>query len=196
MVKIRLSRIGAKGQPYYRVVVTDSRNKRDGAVIEIIGTYNPRTEPSSFEVDKERLAHWRKVGAQVTEPVLVLLGEAKPKRHQPKDIKKEEPAAPTAAPATEPLPAPTPAEGAETVKTEAPETTPEASPELAQAESSSEAASPEATPEVVAETVENTQSTDKTVAAATAGEPTSQEVKAEVAEETSQTDNPDETAKA
>lgn len=155
MVKIRLSRIGAKGQPYYRVVVVNERSKRDGKVIESIGSYNPRTEPSTFEIDKERLKYWRGVGAQLTEPVLVLLGEAKPKKHQPR-AKKEETAAPTKE-AAEVQPEATPTEGAAEVKVDAPETTPEASAELAQTAEASEKVSPEATPEEVAQTIENTE---------------------------------------
>lgn len=194
MVKIRLSRIGTKGQPYYRVVVVDERKKRDGAVLESIGTYNPRTEPSSFEIDKERLKYWRSVGAQLTEPVMVLLGEGKPKVHQPKNIKKEEPAAPAPA-ATEPSPETTPTEGADKVEVNAPETTPEASPELAEAVEASETASPEASPEVVAETVENREEI-ATSPTAEQGEPTSQEEKTDQAEIAGETDNSVETARS
>lgn len=195
MVKIRLSRIGAKGQPYYRVVVVDERKKRDGAVLETIGRYNPRTEPLTFEIDRERLKYWRGVGAQPTEPVLVLLGEAKPKFHKPREKKEE---APTAAPAA---PAPgaeqatnevTPTEGAAEVKTDAPETTPEASPELAEAVKASEEAHGEVTPEVVAETIERTEKFETEEAAAQQNQPQSGEVAAAEAEEASETDNSDE----
>ena len=64
MVKIRLRRTGAKKQPHYRVVVTDSRAPRDGKFIEIIGHYNPRTEPATVEIDAERALYWLSVGAQ------------------------------------------------------------------------------------------------------------------------------------
>lgn len=151
MVKIRLSRVGAKGQPYYRIVVTDERNKRDGAALEVIGRYNPRTEPSTFEIDKKRLSYWRGVGAQLTEPVLVLLGEAKPKFHKPKNEVKPEPVAAEAPPTA------VAAEGADQVKLDAPESTPEPSVELAKVETASETASPPATPEEVAQTIENTE---------------------------------------
>ncbi|MBN1288012.1 MAG: 30S ribosomal protein S16 [Actinobacteria bacterium] len=64
MVKIRLRRVGKKKQPSYRVVVTDSRKPRDGKYIEAIGTYNPRTEPSSIELNADRALYWLKQGAQ------------------------------------------------------------------------------------------------------------------------------------
>jgi len=69
MVKIRLRRVGAKKQPFYRVVVADSSAPREGRFIEIIGTYNPRTDPPSMEIDAERAVHWLGVGAQPTEAV-------------------------------------------------------------------------------------------------------------------------------
>jgi small subunit ribosomal protein S16 len=64
MVKIRLRRVGAKKQPYYRVVVSDSRSPRDGKFIETIGNYNPRTDPPTVEIDTERALYWLSVGAQ------------------------------------------------------------------------------------------------------------------------------------
>lgn len=73
MVKIRLRRIGKKRQPSYRVVVTDSRAPRDGAFIEAIGRYNPRTEPSVVEIDPERAREWLGRGAQPSEAVARLL---------------------------------------------------------------------------------------------------------------------------
>ncbi len=69
MVKIRLRRVGAKKQPHYRVVVADSRSPRDGKFIEIIGHYNPRTEPPTVEIDGERALYWLSVGAQPTAAV-------------------------------------------------------------------------------------------------------------------------------
>lgn len=69
MVKIRLRRVGAKRQPHYRVVVQDSRSPRDGKFIEIIGNYNPRTEPPTMELDAERALHWLSIGAQPSEAV-------------------------------------------------------------------------------------------------------------------------------
>lgn len=73
MVKIRLRRMGKRGQPTYRVVVTDSRSPRDGRFIEAIGRYNPRTEPSTVEIDAERARAWLQRGAQPTEPAANLL---------------------------------------------------------------------------------------------------------------------------
>ena len=68
-VKIRLRRVGAKKQPAYRIVVADARAPRDGRFIEIIGHYNPLTEPSTVVIDSERAVHWLKNGAQPTEVV-------------------------------------------------------------------------------------------------------------------------------
>ena len=72
-VKIRLKRMGKIRQPYYRIVVADSRTKRDGRVIEEIGKYHPKLDPSLIEVDSERAQYWLGVGAQPREPVLALL---------------------------------------------------------------------------------------------------------------------------
>ena len=72
-VKIRLKRMGKIRQPYYRVVVVDSRKKRDGRVIEEIGKYHPTEQPSFIEVDSERAQYWLSVGAQPTEAVEALL---------------------------------------------------------------------------------------------------------------------------
>ncbi|MEM9951926.1 MAG: 30S ribosomal protein S16 [Chloroflexota bacterium] len=69
MVRIRLTRIGLKGQPSYRIVVTDKRNARDSKPIETIGWYNPRTRPSTEVVDEERALHWLSVGAQPSDAV-------------------------------------------------------------------------------------------------------------------------------
>jgi small subunit ribosomal protein S16 len=73
MVKIRLRRTGAKKKPTYRVVVADSRTPRDGRFIEIIGHYNPRTEPVTFNIYEDRVLHWLSAGAQPTDPVRRLL---------------------------------------------------------------------------------------------------------------------------
>jgi small subunit ribosomal protein S16 len=72
-VKIRLKRLGKIRAPYYRVVVADSRTKRDGRVIEEIGKYHPTEEPSFIEIDSERAQYWLGVGAQPTEQVAALL---------------------------------------------------------------------------------------------------------------------------
>ena len=71
--KIRLKRFGKIRSPYYRVVVADSRTKRDGRVIEEIGKYHPTEEPSLIEIVSERAQYWLGVGAQPTEQVAVLL---------------------------------------------------------------------------------------------------------------------------
>jgi small subunit ribosomal protein S16 len=72
-VKIRLKRLGKIRAPYYRIVVADSRTKRDGRVIEEIGQYHPTEEPSVIKVDSERALYWLGVGAQPTEQVAALL---------------------------------------------------------------------------------------------------------------------------
>jgi small subunit ribosomal protein S16 len=72
-VKIRLKRMGKIRAPYYRIVVADSRTKRDGRAIEEIGKYHPTEEPSLMEVNRERVQYWLGVGAQPTEQVLAIL---------------------------------------------------------------------------------------------------------------------------
>ena len=72
-VKIRLKRMGKIRAPYYRIVVADSRTKRDGRAIEEIGKYHPTEEPSFIEVDSERAQYWLGVGAQPTEQVAAIL---------------------------------------------------------------------------------------------------------------------------
>lgn len=72
-VRLRLMRMGKKKQPTYRVVAADARSPRDGRFIEIVGTYNPRTEPSEITIDKAKVVHWLSVGAQPTERVQKLL---------------------------------------------------------------------------------------------------------------------------
>jgi small subunit ribosomal protein S16 len=72
-VKIKLKRLGKIRSPHYRIVVADSRTRRDGRAIEEIGLYHPVQNPSRIEVDSERVQHWLKVGAQPTEPVLAIL---------------------------------------------------------------------------------------------------------------------------
>jgi small subunit ribosomal protein S16 len=72
-VKIRLTRLGKIRNPQYRIAISDSRARRDGRAIEIIGRYHPKEEPSLIQVDSERAQYWLGVGAQPTEPVLKLL---------------------------------------------------------------------------------------------------------------------------
>ena len=76
MLKIRLRRTGARGQASYRVVIVDSRAPRDGAFVEIIGNYNPRTEPETIIIKEERALYWLKQGAQPTDTTARLLGKA------------------------------------------------------------------------------------------------------------------------
>jgi small subunit ribosomal protein S16 len=73
MVKIRLRRTGAKKKPNYRVVVADSHAPRDGRFIEIVGHYDPRTDPVTFNIHEDRVLHWLSMGAQPTDPVRKLL---------------------------------------------------------------------------------------------------------------------------
>jgi small subunit ribosomal protein S16 len=73
MVKIRLRRMGAKKKPHYRVVVADSRSPRDGAFIETIGHYDPRTDPIAVVINMERAQYWLAQGAQPTKTVTRLL---------------------------------------------------------------------------------------------------------------------------
>lgn len=73
MLRIRLRRVGLKRQPSYRIVVADKEAKRDGRYVEIIGFYNPRTEPSTVNIKEDRALHWLSVGAQPSEAVERLL---------------------------------------------------------------------------------------------------------------------------
>ena len=72
-VKIRLKRMGMKGEPFYRIVVADSRTPRDGRFIEEIGYYNPVSEPVELKIDAERAKYWVGVGAQPTQTVKTVL---------------------------------------------------------------------------------------------------------------------------
>jgi len=91
MVKIRLTRVGAKNQPYYRIVVVEARSKRNGRFLEIIGHFDPRHKNSSY--DAKRLEYWQKTGAQLTQAVRDILEgkrqktkeNKKPKRKRSKD---------------------------------------------------------------------------------------------------------------
>jgi small subunit ribosomal protein S16 len=72
MVRIRLRRMGSRHQALYRIVVADKESPRDGAFIEIIGTYNPRTQPETVTLREDRALYWMKVGAQASDSVLQL----------------------------------------------------------------------------------------------------------------------------
>ena len=121
-VKIRLKRFGKIRAPYYRIVVADSRTKRDGRAIEEIGQYHPTEEPSLIKIDGERAQYWLGVGAQPTEQVLALLkitGDWQTHKGLPGTegtLRVKEPKAPVAAPAT----AANAASSAEPSKTAAP----------------------------------------------------------------------------
>lgn len=72
-VRIRLRRMGARKQPFYRVVVADSRSPRDGRFLDTIGTYNPRTEPAEIRIDREKALAWLESGAEPTDTARSLL---------------------------------------------------------------------------------------------------------------------------
>ena len=74
--RIRLTRVGSKKNPIYRVVVADSRSPRDGRFIEIIGRYNPQTDPSTIDLDEEKVKEWLAKGAQPSGPVSKLIKAA------------------------------------------------------------------------------------------------------------------------
>jgi len=75
MVKIRLRRMGRRNRPFYRVVAADSRSPRDGKFIEIIGHYNPLTDPATISIDEEKALKWLSYGAQPTDTVRSLLSK-------------------------------------------------------------------------------------------------------------------------
>lgn len=124
MVKIRLMRVGKKKQPSYRVVVADSRSPRDGRIIEAIGFYHPREDPSEISIDADRAVHWLQRGAQPSDQVRKLLqisgawaaftGEAPPPAAAPPAARK-----PKATPAASVAEAPTETEDEATVLPEA-----------------------------------------------------------------------------
>jgi small subunit ribosomal protein S16 len=76
LVKIRLTRLGAHKRPFYRVIVADSRARRNGPFIEIIGTYDPMKEPSEIKIDLEKARLWMQQGAQPTDSVKKLMHRA------------------------------------------------------------------------------------------------------------------------
>ncbi len=75
MTTVRLTRMGRKKKPFYRIVVTDSRKRRDSGWIESIGYYNPLTEPETIKIDMERLNYWKSVGARVSDRVAKIAGK-------------------------------------------------------------------------------------------------------------------------
>lgn len=76
MLMIRLSRRGARKQPYYRVIVIEKDRARDGRSVEVVGTYNPRTNPASVALKQERIEYWRSKGAQLSQTVSRLVSKA------------------------------------------------------------------------------------------------------------------------
>ena len=78
MLAIRLRRTGSKKRPFFRVVVTDSRTARDSSFVEVLGFYNPRTKPETLDIDRERLAHWLKTGAQPSNTIRTLVNRLPP----------------------------------------------------------------------------------------------------------------------
>ena len=75
MVKLRFQRFGTHKKPFYRIVATDSRNPRDGRFIEIVGTYNPLTNPATVKFEEEKVIKWLSVGAKPTDTVKSLLSK-------------------------------------------------------------------------------------------------------------------------
>jgi small subunit ribosomal protein S16 len=73
MIKIRLAKTGKRNAPFFRLVVADSRTKRNGKIIERIGFYSPKSQPPTFKYDQKRLTHWLSQGAQMTETVRKLI---------------------------------------------------------------------------------------------------------------------------
>jgi small subunit ribosomal protein S16 len=78
MLAIRMRRMGSKKRSFFRVVVVDSRTARDGSFVEIVGHYNPRTRPGTVTIDRERIDHWVKLGAQPSDTVRTLLAKHAP----------------------------------------------------------------------------------------------------------------------
>ena len=75
MLSIRMTRVGSKKKPYFRVVVAEARSAIQSDVIETLGTYNPRAKPAQVSINKERIAHWIKVGAQPSNSVRTLMAK-------------------------------------------------------------------------------------------------------------------------
>ena len=81
MLSIRMTRVGSKKKPYFRVVVTEARSKRESEFVETLGTYNPRTKPAKVELNKERVQHWLGKGARPSDSVRTLL-----RKHLTRDL--------------------------------------------------------------------------------------------------------------
>ncbi len=124
MLKIRLARVGKKKQPTYRVVIADARAPRDGKYVEIVGSYNPRTEPDTFVIDEDKVRGWLSKGAQPTMRMRKLLARqglmAAPTFPPPKPKPAPETAAPQAAAAPAATAVATPVASAEEAGEEEP----------------------------------------------------------------------------
>lgn len=120
-VKMRLRRVGAKHQPSYRIVIADSRSPRDGRYLDNVGFYNPRTNPATITVNREKVIDWLRRGAQPTETVEILLGkfDIKPAQVRKGQLPAETTGVAQQSPAGRPEPAPVPA-AAEAPVAEAP----------------------------------------------------------------------------
>jgi small subunit ribosomal protein S16 len=81
MLSIRMTRVGSKKKPYFRVVVTEARSKRESEFVELLGTYNPRTKPAQVALNKDRVQHWLGKGARPSDSVRTLLA-----KHVTKDL--------------------------------------------------------------------------------------------------------------
>jgi small subunit ribosomal protein S16 len=102
MLAIRLRRMGSKKRPSYRLVVAEARYPRDGRFVEVIGHYNPRSQPEQVDIDRARLEHWLSVGARPSDTVRTLMA-----RHPARpEVRAEEPAATASAPAAGASPPP------------------------------------------------------------------------------------------
>ena len=73
MLAIRMRRAGSKNRPFYRIVVTEAKSAREGRFVEVLGHYDPRTKPETVRIDRERIAHWIKAGANPSDTVRTLL---------------------------------------------------------------------------------------------------------------------------
>jgi small subunit ribosomal protein S16 len=146
-VKVRLTRVGSKKNPIWRVVVADGRSPRDGRSIETIGHYNPQTQPSRIEIDRERLQHWLDRGAQPSNTVKKLIRAANTGYEMPATDAPTPVATPPSAPepAAEAAPAEAEAEAAEAPapEAEAPADAEAAAEEVAAEEEASEQPAPE-----------------------------------------------------
>lgn len=81
MLCIRMRRTGSKKRPFFRIVVSEARSKKEGEFIEVLGFYNPRNKPAVFEINKDRVTHWVKVGARPSDSVRTLMS-----KHMTRDL--------------------------------------------------------------------------------------------------------------